>query len=226
MAHGEHTPSFIWNESLASHRREFQVLSMQVSLRCPACDSDSLISSQTQYEVEHFGSVLLSVSRCQKCGYKHTDVTTLTAREPTALTAKITSPEDLKMRVIKSGTATISIPEFRATITPGPYSEGYISNVEGILGKVEDALTFMLGSAKGRTLQKGERILKRMRMARDENPKFTLVIKDPLGNSAIVSPQQGKAKSRTLTRAELMKIQFGQYAMVSKSEPHREMSQQ
>jgi zinc finger protein len=176
-------------------------------------------NNQTQYEVEHFGSVLLSVSTCQTCGYKHTDVTTLTAREPTALIAKIVSPEDLKLRVIKSGTATISIPEFRATITPGPYSEGYISNVEGILDKIEDALTFMLGSAKGKKLQKGERILKRMRMAREQKPSFTLVIKDPLGNSAIVSSQSGKVSKRALTKAELLKVKFGQYAMVSKSKP-------
>jgi len=195
------------------------VLSMQMTLRCPACDSDSTVNNQTQYEVEHFGSVLLSVSTCQKCGYKHTDVTTLTAREPIALTAKITSPEDLKIRVIKSGTATVSIPEFRATITPGPYSEGYISNVEGILEKVEDALTFMLGSAKGKSLQKGETMLRKMRIAREQNPNFTLAIKDPLGNSAIVSSQPGRVKKRTLTKSELLKLKFGQYALVSKSKP-------
>ncbi len=193
------------------------VLSMEISSNCPACDAESMVNNQTQYEVEHFGSVLLSVSTCQKCGYKHTDITTLTTREPLALRAKITSPEDLKIRVIKSGTATVSIPEFHATITPGPYSEGYISNVEGILGKVEDALTFMLGSAKGKTLQKGERMLKKMRMAREQRPNFTLVIKDPLGNSAIVSSQHGKVKKRTLTKTELLKVKFGQYALDSKS---------
>ena len=192
---------------------------MEKSSRCPACDSNSMTINQTQYEVEHFGSVLLSVSTCQKCGYKHTDVTTLTAQEPIALTAKIISSEDLKMRVIKSGTATVSIPEFRATVTPGPYSEGYISNVEGILEKVEDALTFMLGSAKGKSLQKGEKMLGKIRIAREQNPNFTLVIKDPLGNSAIVSSQFGKVKKRTLTKAELQKLRFGQYALVSRSKP-------
>jgi len=42
------------------------------------------------------------------------------------------------MMVIKSGTTTIRIPEFGAKITPGPYSEGFITNVEGVLSKVED----------------------------------------------------------------------------------------
>ena len=177
-------------------------------------------TSQTEYQVEHFGAVLLSLAACQKCGYRHSDVIALTNREAIALTAKISSLDDLNMRVIKSGTATISIPEFGATITPGPYSEGYISNVEGLLAKIEDALTFMLSTAKGKRLKKGERMLRRMRTARDSNPRFTLTIKDPLGNSAIVSPNPRKIRKRRLTKRELQAIKFGQYAVLENVTQH------
>jgi zinc finger protein len=170
-------------------------------------------SSQTEYGVEHFGAVLMSVMLCERCGYRHTDVMTLTNREPIAVTARITSVEDLNMRVIKSGTATVNIPEFGATITPGPYSEGYISNVEGLLSKIEDALTFMLTTAKGNRLRKGEMILKKMRMARDSKPKFTLILKDPFGNSAIVPESPEKVKKRKLTKRELLSVKYGQYAV-------------
>ena len=173
-----------------------------------------MLTSQTEYDVDHFGAVLLTVATCQHCGYRHNDIMTLTNHQPLALTAKIKSVEDLNLRVIKSGTATLSIPEFKASITPGPYSEGYISNVEGILSKIEDALTFMLSTAKGQRLKKGEMMLKKIRSARDSNPRFTLVIKDPLGNSAIVSPKPGKVRKRSLTRRELQKIRFGQYAVL------------
>jgi zinc finger protein len=177
-------------------------------LRCPSCDTESVITSQTEYEVEHFGSVLMTIVTCQKCDFRHTDVTTLTEREPIALTAKIRSVEDLSMRVIKSGTATISIPEFGATITPGPYSEGYISNVEGILDRIQDALTMMLSTAKGKRLARGKRMLKQFRLAK-EKPRFTLKLKDPLGNSAIVSPNPQKVKKRRLTKGELLTTKFG-----------------
>ena len=188
--------------------------------RCPSCDNNSMQTSQTEYQVEHFGAVLLSLAACQKCGYRHSDVIALTNREAIALTAKISSLDDLNMRVIKSGTATISIPEFGATITPGPYSEGYISNVEGLLAKIEDALTFMLSTAKGKRLKKGERMLRRMRTARDSNPRFTLTIKDPLGNSAIVSPNPRKIRKRRLTKRELQAIKFGQYAVLENVTQH------
>lgn len=169
--------------------------------------------SQTEYEVEEFGPVLLEVATCKNCAYKHTDITTVRKRESIVLIAKINSLDDLNMRVIKSGTATINIPEFDATITPGPYSEGYISNVEGVLAKIEDALTFMLGSASAKTLQKGIKILKKMRAAREQEPNFTFIIKDPLGNSALVSPRVGKVKVRTLTKGELLKLRFGEHAL-------------
>jgi zinc finger protein len=171
-----------------------------------------MLTSQTEYEVEHFGAVLLSMSKCGRCGYRHSDVITLTNRQPVELRTEVRSLEDLSIRVIKSGTATVSIPEFGATITPGQYSEGYISNVEGILSKIEDALTFMLNTAKGRKLKKGEAMLKKMQAARDSNPRFTLVIKDPLGNSAIVPSNPEKVRKRNLTRRELQHIKFGQYA--------------
>ena len=185
-----------------------------MSLRCPCCESDSMAPNQTQYEVENFGPVLFSLAICRKCGYRQTDVTVLRAQEPAALLAKIDSLEDLNIRVIKSGTATVSIPEFGATITPGPCSEGYISNVEGVLGKIEDALIFMLNSANGKTLQKGERLLKRMRYARDQKPRFTFVIKDPFGNSGLISPKAGKVKKRKLSNAELAKTKFGEQAII------------
>jgi zinc finger protein len=188
--------------------------------RCPSCDNESMLTSQTEYEVEHFDSVLLSVATCQRCGYKHTDVMTLTDRQPLSLTAKISSLEDLNMRIIKSGTATISIPEFGATVTPGPYSEGYISNVEGLLSKIEDALTFMLSTVNGKRLKKGKTMLKKMRIARDSKPRFTLVIKDPLGNSAIVSPHPEEIKKRKLTNRELQAIKYGQYAVMQDAIQH------
>jgi zinc finger protein ZPR1 len=182
--------------------------------RCPACDNESMLTSQTQYEVEHFGAVLLSVSNCARCGYRHNDIMSLTNHQPVELRAEIRSVEDLSIRVIKSGTATVTIPEFNATISPGPYSESYISNVEGILGKIEDALIFMLSTAKGQRLRRGEMMLKKMRMASESKPRFTLVIRDPLGNSAIVSPNPEKVRKRNLTRLELQNMKYGQYAVL------------
>ena len=183
-----------------------------LGLRCSNCDSEGLVTNDTEYNVDNFGSVLLNVTSCPHCGYKHTDVLPLTNREAVSLRVHVNSLEDLDIKVIKSGTATIAIPEFKATITPGPYSEGYITNVEGVLEKIEDALTFMLSSADGERLRKGERMLKKIRNAREKKPGFTLTIEDPLGNSGLVAADQSKIAKRKLTKKELLRIKFGQYA--------------
>jgi zinc finger protein len=107
----------------------------------------------------------------------------------------------------------VSIPEFGATITPGPYSEGYISNVEGILDRIRDALIFMLSTADGKRLAKGEKMLKQFRSAKESKPHFTLTLKDPFGNSAIVSPSPRKVKKRRLTKRELLTVKYGQFAL-------------
>jgi len=176
-----------------------------------------MIPNQTEYEVEHFGSVLLTVATCRSCGYRHSDVTTLAAKEPIALSVEISSIEDLNIRVIKSGTATVYIPEFGATITPGPYSEGYISNVEGVLAKIEDALIFMLSSAKGKKLARGEAMLKKIRTARERRPHFTFILKDPFGNSGLVPSRTGKVKKRKLSKTDLVNIRFGEHALMQRT---------
>lgn len=181
-------------------------------IRCPFCDSGSVITSQIEYNIDHFGATLLNVTKCPKCGYRHSDVLSLEAREPTLIQAKIDSPADLDIKVIKSGTATIKIPEFGATITPGPNSEGFITNVEGVLAKVEDALTFMLSSADVERVKIGEKLLQQIRYARDSDPHFTLIVEDPLGNSGLVATNPSKIDKRRLTKEELREIRFGQYA--------------
>jgi len=174
-----------------------------------------MITKQTEYNVDHFGFVLLSATICPKCGYKHTDVLSLEMREPTLIQARIDSLADLDMKVIKSGTATIKIPEFGAAITPGPSSEGFITNVEGVLARVEDALTFMLSSAEPESVRNGEKILKQIRKARESESRFTIIIEDPLGNSGLISSDPSKIKKRKLTKDELKEIKFGQYVLDS-----------
>jgi len=74
-------------------------------------------------------------------------------------------------------------------IEPGFASESYISNVEGVLERVEDVLQFATRSAREagsqEATEKGEDILEKIALAREGRFAFTLILEDPLGNSAI-----------------------------------------
>jgi zinc finger protein len=72
------------------------------------------------------------------------------------------------------------------TIEPGPLSEGYISNIEGLLDRIE-AVTKALLESKG-----AEEFLKKLKNARNAAFDFEVVIEDPLGNSALIGTKVSK----------------------------------
>jgi zinc finger protein len=141
-------------------------------------------------EVPHFGEVLLITGTCD-CGFKHSDTITLSQKEPSRHTLRICCTEDLSARVIRSPSGTIRLPEFGVDVEPGPASDAVITNVEGVLDRVKEVVTFATRAAEkagdsDRT-QRGHEILERIEEALKGQYSFTLIVEDPLGNSSIIS---------------------------------------
>jgi len=181
-------------------------------VKCPVCGAKSLTEQETKYDVDHFGPVLLTTIVCANCSFKHSDVICLNVQEPSSISASIEDLEDLKMSVVRSSNATIQIPELGVLITPGPIAEGFISNVEGVLERVERVTRMLVRDPKKR--ERAERFLQRIKEARDGRIKFTLVIKDPLGNSAIIAKDERKIKRRKLTKREIEKLRARQQTLL------------
>jgi len=173
-------------------------------VKCPVCGVQSLTEEETKYDVDYFGPVLLATIVCVNCGFKQSDVICLNVQEPSSISASIEDLEDLKMSVVRSSNATIQIPELGVLITPGPTAEGFISNVEGVLERVEQVTRMLVHDPKKRS--RAERFLQRIKEARHGRIKFTLVIKDPLGNSTIIAKDERKIKRRKLTKREIEKF--------------------
>ena len=102
-------------------------------------------------------------------------------------TMKVSTADHMCTRVIRSTSGTVRIPEWGLDIEPGPASEGYVSNVEGILDRVERIVRMARKWAeKDEEVQRADELLAEIEAAREGKACFTLVIEDPLGNSAIV----------------------------------------
>lgn len=125
-----------------------------------------------------------SVLRCDVCGYRHVDGVLLEKKAPVKLRLKVCSPEDMFIRVIRSGNATVEIPELGIKVIPGMASTGYITNVEGILARIEDVLCRINGKKKR---EKVERLRKKIKEVKEGKREVHLVIEDPTGNSVIIS---------------------------------------
>ncbi len=122
--------------------------------------------------------------------------------EPTRYEYVINSKSDMRIRVVRSSSGTISIPEIGASVEPGPVSEGFVSNIEGILERIKNVTEDMETKNK----KKKKEILEEIEKIRNGKEKATLIIDDPLGNSAIIGK---KAKKRKLTDKEIKKLKTG-----------------
>lgn len=164
---------------------------MQSKIECPVCKEFGMRVTFDTYKIPHFGEAMISLSACSKCGYKHSDTLILEEKGPVGYTLKIDDEKDMFTKVIKSSYATIEIPELGVKITPGSHSEGCITNVEGVLARIEDVVKGVNASDKA-ALKKAGELLKKIALLKEGIGKATLHLLDPTGNSAIVSDKAVK----------------------------------
>jgi zinc finger protein ZPR1 len=158
--------------------------------RCPYCEREIQYLYQTE-NIPYFSEILLVTARCE-CGYRHADTMILGGAEPARWEFAVEKPEDLSVRVVRSASARVEIPELGVEIDPGPACEGFVSNVEGVLDRIGDVLGSVLTWAEGEERENALALRERIGLAREGSIPFTLIIEDPMGNSAIVSERVRK----------------------------------
>ena len=94
----------------------------------------------------------------------------------------------LSVRVVRSQSATVIIPEIGVKVEPGPKSEGYVTNVEGVLTRFESAVKKALNLFDDEESQtNGKKTLNKIQELIKGNDTATLIILDPFGQSNVVS---------------------------------------
>ncbi len=155
--------------------------------KCPICGENTLEMVEDKTEIPYFGKVFLFSMTCSSCKYHKADVEPAEQRDPCKCTFEIEEEKDLGVRVIKSGRATVKIPHM-ISIDPGPASNGFVTNVEGILRRVKHAIeTSREESEDPSAKKKAKNMLKKLQKVMWGQQKLKLIIEDPSGNSAIVS---------------------------------------
>ncbi|MDD1673738.1 MAG: ZPR1 zinc finger domain-containing protein [Methanomicrobiales archaeon] len=159
---------------------------------CPLCKNEIDYTYQIE-DIPYFSEILITTALCD-CGFRHTDTIITSEGEPTRWKMHITSSDDHATRVIRSSSGVIEIPELGVTIEPGPVCEGFVSNVEGVLWRVMEAVESVLSWAEGEDLTRALEVQKKIEAAIEGNIPFTLVLEDPCGNSAIISKNAEKER--------------------------------
>ena len=125
--------------------------------------------------------------QCPSCGFKHSDILALEHKDPAKYVLEI-NKNTLSVRVVRSQSATVIIPEAGIKVEPGPKSEGYVTNVEGVLTRFESAVIRALKLFDDDESQRnGKSTLEFVQELKKGNGTATLIILDPFGQSSIVS---------------------------------------
>jgi zinc finger protein len=99
----------------------------------------------------------------------------------------------MESRVIRSTTGTIEIPELGILVEPGPICDGFITNVEGVLVRVEDVIDRVITWSEGEELERAHELKSRIEEMRSGTVPFVLIVQDEDGNSAIIHPDAEKS---------------------------------
>src|SRR3989344_2263267 len=166
---------------------------------CPVCHEKQCTLTEMEKTIP-FGERELPIyvfsMRCNACKYHKADVEFGEQQEPVKYTFEISSEADLNVRIVKSGDATVKIPNIM-TIDGGPNSNGYISNVEGLLKRVKHAIEMARDSSEDdEGKRKAKNLLKKMIKIMWGQEKQKIIIEDPTGNSVIISDRAVKEKLR------------------------------
>jgi len=154
--------------------------------QCPTCGKKTLTLSDMERDVPYFGKVFLFSMDCP-CGFYKADVETEHSGKPVKVVFEVTCEEDMKVRVIKSSTATIKIPRI-TTIEPGAASNGYVTNLEGIFNRVKTQIEKVKEDSDDKAERtKAKNLLKKLRKIMWGEESIKITIEDPNGNSMIVS---------------------------------------
>lgn len=153
---------------------------------CPACNKKSFHVAQKLDKIPFFGEVLETFASCDSCKYKTSDILPLEEKNaPAKQKLMVKNESDLKIRIVKSKQCTIEIPELGLTIEPGPGSEAFVTNVEGLLHRIEENIEKM-GIVNPEKLIEINLVDAKLKEMADAKIPFTLVFHDKTGQSLIM----------------------------------------
>lgn len=159
---------------------------------CPVCGEEKLNLRETERDIPQFGQCFLFSMDCENCGYHQADVESVEEKDPCKYTFEITSEDDMGVRVVKSSSAVIKLP-YLGSMEPGEASNGYVTNVEGILNRMKKQAEKIRDSAKDKSVRKkAKKRVKKLTDVMWGKREQKMVIEDKTGNSAIVSDKAEK----------------------------------
>jgi len=179
-----------------------------VDAPCPQCrEEDSLAMLSMNSDIPYFGEHTQITVMCSSCGWKHTDFIPSDGEKPGFCSIVVDSSEKISARVVRSSSCTIRIPDLELEVSPGGSSSGFVTNIEGVINRFEDAIkTVVRANDDYETGQIADHILKNLELVKLGDGAIRVELLDPRGRSQIIHEN---AESRELSEAEEEGLETG-----------------
>ncbi|KHO49412.1 MAG: zinc finger protein [archaeon GW2011_AR9] len=161
---------------------------------CPFCNENKCTLKEDEVDIPYFGRLFVFVMECEGCGARKSDIEPAEPKEPCKYTLEVTSEDDLNIKIVKSGDATVKIPHI-ITIDAGPASEGYITNVEGLLDRIKKTIESTMEAEEDEIAKKkAKNMIKKINQVLVGRDTLKIIIEDETGHSAIISEKAQRSK--------------------------------
>lgn len=195
---------------------------MQIDMQmpCPICSVEGHLKMHSRVdEIPYFGEHTQVTLLCDNCGWRQTDFIPADGKKPGGCSLLISHPDHLSVRIVRSSSCTVTIPELELEVNPGNDGAGYVSNVEGIIQRFEDVILMVqrdmildIESGVDEDLSESmatcERLIEIFSNMRNEifTETITIELLDPRGHSQILHPD---TIQRDLTADEMTDLPVG-----------------
>lgn len=180
----------------------------KVDAPCPQCaNADALTMLAMISEIPYFGEHTQITVLCDSCGWKHTDFIPSDGEKPGFSSLVVDDSDKTMARVVRSSSCTIRIPDLDLEVSPGGSSSGYVTNIEGVIKRFENAIeTVIRGDEEGAVSESAIEILERLQMIKNGSAEARIELLDPKGRSQIIHHD---AISRQLRNDEKEELETG-----------------
>jgi zinc finger protein len=184
-----------------------------LDIACPICREEGQVKMRTHVdEIPYFGEHTQVTVLCGDCGWRQTDFIPAEGKKPSACELELGDEACMSVRVIRSSSCTVQIPELDLEVSPGNDSTGYVSNVEGVLERFIGIINML----KKQKVVDGEyadvllldHMVTVLASARSGSPiePLTLRLLDPRGHSMILCAE---TKDWHLSAEEVASLPMG-----------------
>ncbi|MDP7659139.1 MAG: ZPR1 zinc finger domain-containing protein [Candidatus Thalassarchaeaceae archaeon] len=184
-----------------------------IEQNCPICHSEAgLTLIVHNSEIPYFGEHTEMTLVCDSCGWRHTDFIPAEGKKASAWSMNISEKNHLNTRVVRSSSCTVRIVELGLEVEPGDNATGYISNIEGVLNRFEDAIGIILRSAmlEGEeeidTVGACQELISKLNLIKNGEDIAEILLLDPMGHSQILHKD---AKNWDLSDEEIASLETG-----------------